>query len=96
MCACYRFSPIIVGNASARVFLQEKVPDESKERNSLWELQQTKISLYVEEVLAPHFCALINCVNECEPLIEQNHAQLLNRYTGERADKLAHFAMLSR
>ncbi|KAI6226931.1 Vacuolar protein sorting-associated protein 52-like protein [Aphelenchoides besseyi] len=63
--------------------LDEKVPDESKERAAFWELQQTKIQTYVEEVLAPHFCALIQFVNECEPLVEQNNAQQLVKYTGK-------------
>ncbi|CAK5090627.1 unnamed protein product [Meloidogyne enterolobii] len=59
----------------------EKVVPESKERTSFWELQQTKIAAYVEEVLSPHFSPLIQFVNECEPLIESNHSQLLARYT---------------
>ncbi|KAI6173973.1 Vacuolar protein sorting-associated protein 52-like protein [Aphelenchoides besseyi] len=63
--------------------LDEKVPDESRERAAFWELQQTKIQTYVEEVLAPHFCALIQFVNECEPLVEQNNAQQLAKYTGK-------------
>ncbi|KAH7698689.1 vacuolar protein sorting-associated protein 52, partial [Aphelenchoides avenae] len=63
--------------------LDEKVTAESKERTSFWELQQTKINAFVEEVLAPHFSAMIQFVNECEPLIEQNHTQLLARYTGK-------------
>uniref|UniRef100_A0A7E4W8C4 Vacuolar protein sorting-associated protein 52 homolog n=1 Tax=Panagrellus redivivus TaxID=6233 RepID=A0A7E4W8C4_PANRE len=61
--------------------LDERLQSESKERSSFWELQQTKINAYVEEVLYPHFHALIQFVNECEPLIEQNHAQLLARHT---------------
>uniref|UniRef100_A0A914KHZ0 Vacuolar protein sorting-associated protein 52 homolog n=1 Tax=Meloidogyne incognita TaxID=6306 RepID=A0A914KHZ0_MELIC len=61
--------------------LNEKVVPESKERTSFWELQQTKIAAYVEEVLSPHFSPLIQFVNECEPLIESNHSQLLARYT---------------
>jgi hypothetical protein len=56
---------------------------ESKERTSFWELQQTKINAFVEEILAPHFSILIQFVNECEPLVEQNHSQLLARYTGK-------------
>jgi len=60
--------------------LNEKVAAESKERSSFWELQQTKMSTYVEEVLSPHFLPLIQFVNECEPLVEQNHSQLLARY----------------
>lgn len=62
--------------------IQEKIVNESKERGSFWELQQTKMGTYVEEVLSPHFLPLIQFVNECEPLVEQNHSQLLARYTG--------------
>lgn len=36
----------------------------------------------MEETLAPNFSALIQFVNECEPLAEQGHAQLLGKYTG--------------
>uniref|UniRef100_A0A914CG91 Vacuolar protein sorting-associated protein 52 homolog n=1 Tax=Acrobeloides nanus TaxID=290746 RepID=A0A914CG91_9BILA len=46
-------------------------------------LDQTKINAFVEEILAPHFSSLIQFVNECEPLVEQNHSQLLARYTGK-------------
>uniref|UniRef100_A0A914HU87 Vacuolar protein sorting-associated protein 52 homolog n=1 Tax=Globodera rostochiensis TaxID=31243 RepID=A0A914HU87_GLORO len=63
--------------------LNERVLAESKERGSFWELQQTKMGTYVEEVLSPHFAPLIQFVNECEPLVEQNHSQLLARYTGK-------------
>uniref|UniRef100_A0A915DQV1 Vacuolar protein sorting-associated protein 52 homolog n=1 Tax=Ditylenchus dipsaci TaxID=166011 RepID=A0A915DQV1_9BILA len=60
--------------------LDEKVASESKERSSFWELQQTKINAFVEEILSPHFSSLIQFLNECEPLIEQAHTQLLTRY----------------
>uniref|UniRef100_A0AC34GWI9 Vacuolar protein sorting-associated protein 52 homolog n=1 Tax=Panagrolaimus sp. ES5 TaxID=591445 RepID=A0AC34GWI9_9BILA len=63
--------------------LDEKLQGETKERTSFWELQQTKINAYVEEVLYPHFHSLIQFVNECEPLIDQNHSQLLKRHTGK-------------
>ncbi|KAL3123811.1 hypothetical protein niasHT_010024 [Heterodera trifolii] len=63
--------------------LNERVLADSKERGSFWELQQTKMGTYVEEVLSPHFAPLIQFVNECEPLVEQNHTQLLARYTGK-------------
>lgn len=63
--------------------LDEKLQSESKERTSFWELQQTKINAYVEEVLYPHFHGLIQFVNECEPLIEQNHATLLSRHVNK-------------
>lgn len=62
---------------------KEKIEAESKERTSFWELQQTKINAFVEEILAPHFASLIQFVNECEPLIEQNHIQLLARYSSK-------------
>ncbi|TKR81701.1 hypothetical protein L596_015532 [Steinernema carpocapsae] len=60
--------------------LDERVTTDSKERTSFWELQQTKISSYVEEMLNPYFGQLIAFVNECEPLVEQSHTQLLIRY----------------
>uniref|UniRef100_A0A1I7ZIC9 Vacuolar protein sorting-associated protein 52 homolog n=1 Tax=Steinernema glaseri TaxID=37863 RepID=A0A1I7ZIC9_9BILA len=60
--------------------LDERVTTDSKERTSFWELQQTKISSFVEEMLNPHFGQLIAFVNECEPLVEQSHTQLLIRY----------------
>jgi len=63
--------------------LDEKIASESKERSSFWELQQTKINAYVEEILSPHFAGLIQFLNECEPLIEQNHTQLLARYASK-------------
>ncbi|KAI6191229.1 Vacuolar protein sorting-associated protein 52-like protein [Aphelenchoides bicaudatus] len=63
--------------------LDEKVPYESKERASFGETQKTKIQIFVEEVLAPHFCTLIQLVNECEPLIEQNNKQQLAKYSGK-------------
>ncbi|KAI1730474.1 vps52 / sac2 family domain-containing protein [Ditylenchus destructor] len=61
----------------------ERIATESKERSSFWELQQTKINAFVEEILSPHFSGLIQFLNECEPLIEQNHTQLLTRYAGK-------------
>lgn len=63
--------------------LDEKLQSETKERTTFWELQQNKINAYVEEVLYPHFHALIQFVNECEPLIEQNHGTLLARHTNK-------------
>jgi hypothetical protein len=64
------------------LIFKEKVPEETKERAAFGELQQTKINIYVEEVLAPHFCVLIQFVNECEPLVEQNNGQALAKYSG--------------
>jgi len=63
--------------------LDEKVTIESKERTSFWELQQAKINAFVEEILAPHFSSLIQFVNECEPLVEQNHSLILARHTNK-------------
>ncbi|MFH4978802.1 hypothetical protein AB6A40_005511 [Gnathostoma spinigerum] len=60
--------------------LEERIVIESKEKTSFWELQQTKINEYVDLLLRPHFGAMITFVNECEPLIEQGHTQLLLRY----------------
>uniref|UniRef100_A0A183V8G5 Vacuolar protein sorting-associated protein 52 homolog n=1 Tax=Toxocara canis TaxID=6265 RepID=A0A183V8G5_TOXCA len=61
--------------------LEERVTCESKEKSSFWELQQTRVIDYVEAMLRPHFGDLIAFVNECEPLIEQGHTQLLIRYS---------------
>ncbi|VDK22615.1 unnamed protein product [Anisakis simplex] len=61
--------------------LEERVTCESKEKSSFWELQQTRVSDYVEAMLWPHFGELITFVTECEPLIEQGHTQLLIRYS---------------
>lgn len=58
------------------------MPEESKERSAFNELQKTKIQIYVEEVLAPHFCVMIQFINECEPLVEQNNSQSLTKYSG--------------
>uniref|UniRef100_A0A0N5AMR6 Vacuolar protein sorting-associated protein 52 homolog n=1 Tax=Syphacia muris TaxID=451379 RepID=A0A0N5AMR6_9BILA len=59
---------------------EERVTGDSKEKSAFWELQQTKISEYVEAMLKPHFGEMISFVTECEPLIEQGHTQLLIRY----------------
>jgi hypothetical protein len=71
---------------------KEKVPEESKERASFGELQQTKVQIFVEEVLAPHFCVLIQFINECEPLVEQNSNQLLARYSSKLTQIVRAFA----
>jgi hypothetical protein len=56
--------------------------EETRETVSFKELQQMHIGRYIEEVLFPYFGALIKFVKECEPLIEQNHMELLRRYNG--------------
>lgn len=56
---------------------------DSKEKSSFWELKQNRINEYVELMLRPHFGDLMSFVNECEPLIEQGHKQLLIRYSGK-------------
>ncbi|KAL3991087.1 Vps52 / Sac2 family protein [Acanthocheilonema viteae] len=61
--------------------LEERVTFDSKEKSSFWELKQNRINEYVELVLRPHFGDLMSFVNECEPLIEQGHKQLLIRYS---------------
>lgn len=66
-----------------RKAFQERVTCDSKEKSAFWELQQRKISEYVEVMLRPRFGELISFVVECEPLIEQNHTQLLIRYVGK-------------
>ncbi|VDD97491.1 unnamed protein product, partial [Enterobius vermicularis] len=53
--------------------MEERVTCDSKEKSAFWELQQRKISEYVEVMLRPRFGELISFVVECEPLIEQNH-----------------------
>ena len=70
---------------------QGKVAYQSKERSSFWELQQTKINAYVEEVLTPHFVQMIQFVQECEPLIEQSHTQLLARFRAKRTQIIRSF-----
>ncbi|VDK67799.1 unnamed protein product [Litomosoides sigmodontis] len=61
--------------------LEERVTFDSKEKSSFWELKQNRINEYVELMLRPHFGDLMSFVNECEPLIEQGHKQLLIRYS---------------
>uniref|UniRef100_A0A915Q7R8 Vacuolar protein sorting-associated protein 52 homolog n=1 Tax=Setaria digitata TaxID=48799 RepID=A0A915Q7R8_9BILA len=61
--------------------LEERITFDSKEKSSFWELKQNRINEYVELILRPHFGDLISFVNDCEPLIEQNHKQLLIRYS---------------
>ncbi|CAD5228228.1 unnamed protein product [Bursaphelenchus okinawaensis] len=63
--------------------LDEKVLDESKERTEFCNTLQTKTRAFVEEVLFPHFNALIQFVNEVEPHVEQGHTQQLSRFTGK-------------
>lgn len=60
---------------------QEKVAQNSKERLNFLELQQAKIKLFVDEILSPYFLSVIHFVQECESLIEQNHTQLLTRFS---------------
>ncbi len=47
------------------------------------ELLASQTDGYVEELLFPHFGALMNFVKECEPLVDQGHTELLRRYTGQ-------------
>uniref|UniRef100_A0A914WYF7 Vacuolar protein sorting-associated protein 52 homolog n=2 Tax=Plectus sambesii TaxID=2011161 RepID=A0A914WYF7_9BILA len=61
--------------------LMERLNEDTRETSSFKELQQTQINRYVEEMLFPHFGALMNFVNECEPLVDQGHTELLRRYT---------------
>ncbi|KAK6112916.1 Vps52 / Sac2 family protein [Brugia pahangi] len=61
--------------------LEERITFDSKEKSSFWELKQNRINEYVELMLRPHFGDLMSFVNECEPLIEQGHKQLLIRYS---------------
>ncbi|VDK83209.1 unnamed protein product [Onchocerca ochengi] len=61
--------------------LEERATFDSKEKSSFWELKQNRINEYVELLLRPHFGDLMSFVNECEPLIEQGHKQLLIRYS---------------
>ncbi|VDM08749.1 unnamed protein product [Wuchereria bancrofti] len=65
--------------------LEERITFDSKEKSSFWELKQNRINEYVELMLRPHFGDLMSFVNECEPLIEQGHKQLLIRYSGNVA-----------
>lgn len=59
---------------------------------SFGELQKTKIQIFVEEILAPHFCVLIQFVNECEPLVEQNNTQSLAKYSSKLTQIIRAFA----
>ncbi|VDN18757.1 unnamed protein product [Gongylonema pulchrum] len=63
---------------------EERATFDSKEKSSFWESQQRRINEYVDLMLRPHFGDLIAFVNECEPLIEQGHKQLLTSYSGAR------------
>ncbi|VDO20049.1 unnamed protein product, partial [Brugia timori] len=63
------------------LILNERITFDSKEKSSFWELKQNRINEYVELMLRPHFGDLMSFVNECEPLIEQGHKQLLIRYS---------------
>lgn len=69
--------------AVTTTIIQERVTFDSKEKSSFWELKQNRINEYVELMLRPHFGDLMSFVNECEPLIEQGHKQLLIRYSGK-------------
>lgn len=62
--------------------LDERVAIDTRIRTIIFELEQKAISEFVEMSLAPYFSELITFVNECEPLIEQQAAQLLVRSNG--------------
>lgn len=61
--------------------LQERLASDAAEVNLVRELLSTHTRTYVDEVLYPHFGALIAFVNDTEPLIEQQHTETLRRYT---------------
>ncbi|CAJ0585461.1 unnamed protein product, partial [Mesorhabditis spiculigera] len=72
--------------------LDERVTMNTRIRTIVYELSQKAASEFVELSLAPYFTDIISLVTECEPLIEQQAAQLLVRYNEKLTAVIRHFA----
>ncbi|PAV73102.1 hypothetical protein WR25_01012 [Diploscapter pachys] len=62
--------------------IDDRVVQDNRIHSIIHELNQKAIGEFVEATLSPHFSALFSFVTECEPLVNQGHAQMLSRYNG--------------
>jgi hypothetical protein len=69
----------------SRMFVQERVPDDSCEMAFVRELLTRHKHTYVDETLSPHFGALITMVTKAEPLIALAHFETLRRKYARRS-----------
>ncbi|GLV37846.1 Vacuolar protein sorting 52 [Carabus blaptoides fortunei] len=60
--------------------LMERTRDNSKEAESFREQLSARSGEYVEEILSPHFGGIMQCVKECEALIEKGQIDEIRNY----------------
>lgn len=60
--------------------LMERTRDNSKEAESFREQLSARSAEYVEEILSPHFGGIMQCVKECEALIEKGQIDEIRKH----------------
>lgn len=71
--------------------LLERKKEDSTEAELMRDQLNKKISDFVEEMLYPHFGAMISFVKECESLIERQDTETLKRYEARVGDLIRNF-----
>ncbi|XP_017491379.1 PREDICTED: vacuolar protein sorting-associated protein 52 homolog [Rhagoletis zephyria] len=71
--------------------LLERKKEDSNEAEMMREQLNKKILDFVEEMLYPHFGAMISFVKECESLVERNDTETLKKYEMRVGDLIRNF-----